>query len=380
MAEKRKDHRGRVLRAGESQRKDKTYMYRYTTPLGTRECVYAATLDELRAKEEEVQDQLRRGIIPTRSKIKVKELAARSIEHRRLKANTIHIYKLELKKIQNEPFMHLHIKDVRISTAKAFMIHLEESGNGEATIELIFAILRVAFREAYEDDLIDKNPFDFTLSKVIKIEDNKREALTQRQQDSLLAYVSTHKRHSKFLDEISILLGTGLRIGEFCALTEEDVDFTKKRIHVTKQYQILATGKHHITAPKTVNSIRYIPMRTEVEEALRRVLSSRPQASYSPMEGATGAFLFLRPDGSIRNPRDYQRLCREIQKGYNQEHAEPIKLTPHVLRHTFCTNEERRGTNIKVLQYVMGHAKSHTTLDVYSHVHYADVATSFLGE
>ena len=54
MSAKRKDKKGRVLRTGESQRKDLTYQYRYTDSSGKRHTVYAPTLDWLRKKEEEI--------------------------------------------------------------------------------------------------------------------------------------------------------------------------------------------------------------------------------------------------------------------------------------------------------------------------------------
>ena len=50
MATRRKDHKGRVLNAGESQRKNLTYQYRYTDANGERKTVYAKDLTALRAK------------------------------------------------------------------------------------------------------------------------------------------------------------------------------------------------------------------------------------------------------------------------------------------------------------------------------------------
>ena len=41
---RRKDNKGRVLRTGESQRKDLIYQYRYTDALGNRKCIYASDL------------------------------------------------------------------------------------------------------------------------------------------------------------------------------------------------------------------------------------------------------------------------------------------------------------------------------------------------
>ena len=63
--ERRKDHKGRVLRKGESQRKDLTYMFRYNDLSGDRKCIYAKTLDELRKKEAEISKDLELGIYTT---------------------------------------------------------------------------------------------------------------------------------------------------------------------------------------------------------------------------------------------------------------------------------------------------------------------------
>ncbi len=62
MSAKRKDKKGRVLRTGESQRKDLTYQYRYQDITGKRRTVYAPTLEELRAKEEEINNAVNIGV------------------------------------------------------------------------------------------------------------------------------------------------------------------------------------------------------------------------------------------------------------------------------------------------------------------------------
>ena len=58
MSTKRKDNKGRVLKTGESQRKDLIYQYRYTDFRGKRQTIYSANLQELRQKEKEIQKQI----------------------------------------------------------------------------------------------------------------------------------------------------------------------------------------------------------------------------------------------------------------------------------------------------------------------------------
>ena len=62
MPNKRKDNKGRLLRTGESQRKDLTYMYRYTDMRGKRQCVYADDLNKLREKEKKIQLDTLQGL------------------------------------------------------------------------------------------------------------------------------------------------------------------------------------------------------------------------------------------------------------------------------------------------------------------------------
>ena len=54
------------------------------------------------------------------------------------------------------------------------------------------------------------------------------------------------------------------------------------------------------------------------------------------------------------------------------------KLTPHILRHTFCSNLVRQGMDVKSVQYLMGHASAGVTLDVYSHINYTDIKEKML--
>ena len=67
-------------------------------------------------------------------------------------------------------------------------------------------------------------------------------------------------------------------------------------------------------------------------------------------------------------------------KTYNEkfQDKEPLpNLTPHIFRHTFCTELINKGMNLKSVQYVMGHASIETTLNIYTHVNKMDVFEEF---
>ena len=104
MSEKRKDNKGRILKTGESQRKDGIYQYRYTDFRGKRQTVYASTLQELRQKEKEIQKQIDDGIdyeagqIFTGKVVSIKEFGA-FVEFAPGKEGMVHISKIAKERI-----------------------------------------------------------------------------------------------------------------------------------------------------------------------------------------------------------------------------------------------------------------------------------------
>ena len=47
-------------------------------------------------------------------------------------------------------------------------------------------------------------------------------------------------------------------------------------------------------------------------------------------------------------------------------------ITPHVCRHTYCSNMAKSGMNPKTLQYLMGHSDISVTMNVYTHIRFDD--------
>ena len=116
------------------------------------------------------------------------------------------------------------------------------------------------------------------------------------QEESLLSFVKSDKAYYKHYDELIILLGTGLRISEFCGLTDRDIDFENRTVNVDHQLQYFGKKSYRIETPKTDNGIRKIPMSNRVLEALQRVLQNRRKSDFT-VDGYTG-FLFITKNGT----------------------------------------------------------------------------------
>ena len=73
-----------------------------------------------------------------------------------------------------------------------------------------------------------------------------------------------------------------------------------------------------------------------------------------------------------------ENYMRGMRRKYVKKHGNTLpSVTPHVLRHTFCTNVQQAGLDVKSLQYLMGHSNASVTLDVYTHSSFDSVERAF---
>lgn len=373
---KRKDSRGRVLKPGEGERPNRTYEYRYTDTCGNRRRVYAKTLDKLREKESEIQ--IADGINISAGDATVCQLVGRYYNLRRnLKQNSRRAYATAINRIKASPFGERKIKTVRQSDAKAFLISLHDSGLKQNTIGVIHNILRPAFQMAVEDDAIRKNPFNFRIGDVIVNDAYERTSLSKEQQQRYLAFIREYG-NDNYYDDIEILLYTGLRVSELYGLTKSDIDFDKNRVSVNKQLCRTADKPYFITEPKTKSGVRLVPMTEGTREAFRRVLQKRAAPKVEMIIDGYAGFLFLDKNGKPKVGSHLQNYMRFMQEKYFEKYGHTIpRVTPHVLRHTFCTNIQQAGLDVKSLQYCMGHSSASVTLDVYTHTSIESVEDAF---
>ena len=212
-----------------------------------------------------------------------------------------------------------------------------------------------------------KNPFDFKLNEVIEDDRTPRQALTEEQEEKLLSFASKDRVYKKYCDAIVILLKTGLRISEMCGLTRQDIDFENDVIHVDHQLLSSKETGYYIETPKTKSGVRDVPMSEEVKQAFERVTADKPKAKPIEIDGYSG-FFFLNGKGCPMTSAYYTSTFARLVKKYNKCHEDSLpKITPHILRHTFCTRLANRNMNPKSLQYIMGHSNISITLNLYAH-------------
>ena len=377
---------------GESQRQDGRYAYKYKDINGETKFVYSWRLDKndrapagkprdlsLRKKERQIQQDLFNQIAPNGGNLTVLELVQKYLSLKvNVRHNTQANYNFVVGILKKEAFGGLRIDKVKLSDAKAWLIKLQKDGRGYSTIHSVRGVVRPAFEMAVQDDLIRKNPFGFELATVVVNDSVTREAITRVQERAFLKLIQEDNCYRKYYDGIYILFNTGLRISEFCGLTISDIDFQNKRIRVDHQLQRKRDMEYIIEDTKTKSGERYVPMSQQVAECFRRVIANRKPPKQEPIiDGYTG-FLFLDKNGMPMVALHWEHYFKHILNKYNSIYKVQLpKITPHVCRHTFCSNMARSGMSPKTLQYIMGHSDISVTLNTYTHLTFDDAKAEF---
>ena len=387
MSVKRRDSKNRILRNGESQRSDGRYAYVYVDGNGKQKFLYSWKLENtdkvpqgkrdcvsLRDKIKMLKKDLDDGIVSNGGDMTVLQLVQKYVGQKTgVRHNTQANYNFVINIIKKEDFGAKRIDKVKLSDAKEWLIKLQADGRGYSTIHTVRGVVRPAFQMAVDDDLIRKNPFEFMLATVVVNDSVTREAITRKQERTFLEFVKNDKHFCKYYDGIYILFNTGLRISEFVGLVKSDIDFENRKIKVDHQLQRKRDMEYIIEDTKTPSGVRYVPMTDEVKECFQRIIESRKKPKTEPMIDGKCGFLYLDKNNMPMVALHWEKYFQHICEKYNSIYKVPLpKITPHVCRHTFCSNMAKSGMNPKTLQYIMGHSDIGVTLNTYTHVGYED--------
>ena len=379
---KRKDNKKRVLRKGEGQRSDGRYYFKYQDAKGDTHFVYSWKLEpydippvgktaelSLREMEKQIIRNVEDGILGYDSRVTVLELVKLYLQQKvGVRHNTQANYNFVVNIIKKEAFGSMLIGRVKQSDAKRWLIKLQKDGRGYSTIHTVRGVVRPAFQMAVDDDLLNKNPFQFELASVVVNNSVTRKAISRDEQRKFLDFVANDKHFSRYYDGIYILFYTGLRISEFVGLTIKDVDLKAKKLTIDHQLQRKRNMEYIIESPKTEAGNRVIPISDDVCAAFQRIIANRPKPKVEPMIAGRVGFLYLDKNGQPMVALHWEKYFQHICEKYNSIYRVPMpKVSPHVCRHTYCSNMAHAGMNPKTLQYLMGHSDISVTLNTYAH-------------
>ena len=416
--EVRRDSKGRKLQRGEMyDAKTGRYRYQYVDAKGNRQQIYSWTLtakdtapvgkqqksgESLREKKEKLVVVLANQIDSSKGNMTVLDLARIHIKNMwpEVRETTRNGYRTNLKLLENDPFGKRKISSITEQDALDWFDYLNKPPKkadgsfkfrpkGYSSLHTLRGILHPAFETAKKNRWVLDNPFSFSLGKKRYGGTQSRDALSKADMRRFLDFLRTDKHFSRYFYGVYILFNTGLRISEFCGLTPDDVDFKNHVIHVQRQLLRLHDGADmllYLELPKTENGVRKVPMTPDVETAFREVIAARPEIDECMVYSLPGAetyleatgFLWIDKNGAYEVAQHWSNHIRWARDKFNRLYKDELpQVTPHVCRHTFCSNMASLGMAPKTLQKIMGHASIQVTLDVYTHLEDKDVVDEF---
>lgn len=384
---KRKDKDRIVLRKGESQRKDGNYDYRWTTRDGKRHSVYAKTLEELRAKEEEILRDKCDGIKTEARYVTINDVFEVWKQLKRgLKDNTFQNYKYMYEQFVKPDFGNTRVSQLKKSDVKRFYNMLAvERALKVSTIDSIHTVLHQVLDMAVDDAYLRNNPSDNVLKELKQahnFDTEKRKALTVAEQELFLDFLRRNHQYNHWYPIFAIMVGTGLRVGEVTGLRWCDIDLKENLIdvnHTLVYYNHAENGCYfNINTPKTKAGVRNVPMLEFVKQAFieeRKYQMANGIRCSVKIDGYTD-FIFVNRFGAAQHQGTLNKALRRIIRDCNDEVLEKNEENPvllprfscHSLRHTFTTRMCEAGVNIKVIQDALGHSDISTTLNIYADV------------
>lgn len=350
------------LGAGTRKRTDGTLEKRFTVD-GKRYSIYASTSKELAQKEQEIRKKIEAGTYTDNRNVTLDKYFEEWLVGKRnaTKGNTLktyksYYYKHVSPKIGSRKVQQIERREILV-LQKDIAGHLSVS-----TCNTVLKMVKVVLNDAIQDAVISKSPADGI--KALKDIDTKasetyHRALTEQEQKNFMQEMAK----DYYYEFVSLLLCTGMRIGEAAALAWSDIDYKQNVIHVTKTVTFNEDGTMSIGSPKSEAGKRDIPL----NDTIRSILSDQRKklGNLLPMNNNR---IFVSVYGGIVHNHAVNRaisgaLARLEEQGRPIEH-----FTAHALRDTFATRYIEQGGTPQTLKTILGHNSLAMTMDLYSHV------------
>lgn len=246
------------------------------------------------------------------------------------------------------------MKEVKEDDIQSFALEKLNAGLSEKTIKDIIIVLKMILKFAVKNGYLDYVQID------VKFPTNQQkkelEVFSKSDQKKFMNYLRDNFTFKNL--GIFICLSTGMRIGEICGLRWQDIDVEDGVImvkHTLQRIYILDESERHteiiLDTPKTSNSIRDIPMSSELLKIMKQF-----------NKVVNDDYFVISNDINPIEPRTYRnyykRLCKKL---------DIPELKFHGLRHTFATRCIEAKGDYKTVSVLLGHSNISTTLNLYVH-------------
>ena len=361
-----KSLKGKELGKNISQRKDGRYQARFINRFGQRQTIYAKTLNEIRARLREEQYNDVKEVNVVSNNVTLDEWFKIWLEtcKQGCRASTKETYTVHYKRIQHDLGWR-KITSLNLVIMQDAINKLCSDNARKNSKKILVDMLD----KAVDTNLLTKNVAKQINPIITREKKKERRVLTVEETEQFLM-----QAEGTFYYELFVLaLETGMRIGELCGLTWEDIDFRDKLLHVRHTLCYFSKGGKYVFEmhdTKTDNGERVIPLTEKAIKTLKKQKIRKQEIILKgkmPVEGYENLVFVTRnnrPTQQFIIQECMNLIIQRIQKVNENFEA----FTPHTFRHSFATRAIENGMQPKVLSKLLGHGQLQITMDLYCHV------------
>lgn len=361
-----KSLRGKELGKNISQRKDGRYQARFINRFGQRQTIYAKTLNEIRARLREEQYNDVKEVNVVSNNVTLDEWFKIWLEtcKQGCRASTKETYTVHYKRIQHDLGWR-KITSLNLVIMQDAINKLCSDNARKNSKKILVDMLD----KAVDTNLLTKNVAKQINPIITREKKKERRVLTVEETEQFLM-----QAEGTFYYELFVLaLETGMRVGELCGLTWEDIDFRDKLLHVRHTLCYFSKGGKYVFEmhdTKTDNGERVIPLTEKAIKTLKKQKIRKQEIILKgkmPVEGYENLVFVTRnnrPTQQFIIQECMNLIIQRIQKVNENFEA----FTPHTFRHSFATRAIENSMQPKVLSKLLGHGQLQITMDLYCHV------------
>ena len=257
----------------------------------------------------------------------------------------------------------LKMPEITPAQVTALLLDIQATGKAHATVIKVYTVLHSLFKMAYMGDMIDRNPMD----KVERPKPRKGEvkaetpaAYTAEEVGNLFAALDAEPLKWRAL--VHLLIDTGIRRGECCALKWENIDFKSGEITIAGNLCYTSEKGIYMDSPKNGRK-RTVYAGDDTIVLLRQLRTEQAGKAIS-------AYVFTK-EGSPA-PMHPQSPTRYLKRLSNR--CGLPDLHPHKLRHTFASVAITNGADVASVSEALGHSDKAVTLRMYTHANAESVS------